>query len=455
MSYSREHNQNVIPLLPVHSSDYQQWLENAPEHHQKWLESTGFNAQPGKWCGLPAADGKLEACVFGMADEGWLYQLADLPKTLPFGYYRLVSVWNSDQRIQASLGWGLSAYKFDRYVKSKKDKPVLYLEDDIAGIVEKAFDAQSLVRDLVNTPTEDMGPSELADALISVGDEFHARVDIVHGEDLLSENFPAIHAVGRAADRAPRFVSLTWGERDAPVLALVGKGVCFDTGGLDLKPAAGMIFMKKDMGGAAHVIALARLVMQYELPVRLMVLIPAVENSVSGNAYRPGDVIHTRKGLTVEIGNTDAEGRVVLADGLAYACEHEPDLVIDFATLTGAARVALGADLPPIFSNHLEIAHAIAEAGDRVEDPMWVMPLHQPYKKLIKSEIAHLNNVSKSSYGGCITAALFLEHFVTPETPWVHIDTFAWNQANRPGRPAGGEALGLRAVFNFLRERYA
>jgi len=393
--------------------------------------------------------------MFGMADEGWLYQLAELPKTLPFGNYRLVSVWTSEQRTQASLGWGLSSYKFDRYVKNKKDQPVLCLEDDIAGTVEKAFDAQSLVRDLVNTPTEDMGPSELADALVSVGDEFDASVEIVLGQDLLSENFPAIHAVGRAADRAPRFVKLTWGERDAPVLALVGKGVCFDTGGLNLKSAAGMILMKKDMGGAAHVIALARLVMQYKLPVRLMVLIPAVENSVSGNAYRPGDVIHTRKGLTVEIGNTDAEGRVVLADGLAYACEHNPDLVIDFATLTGAARIALGADLPPIFSNHLEIAHAIAEAGDRVEDPLWVMPLHQPYKKLIKSEIAHLNNVSKSSYGGCITAALFLEHFVTPETPWVHIDTFAWNQANRPGRPAGGEALGLRAVFDFLQERYA
>jgi leucyl aminopeptidase len=315
--------------------------------------------------------------------------------------------------------------------------------------------AQALVRDLVNTPTEDMGPAQLADAATREADRFHAQVDIIQGEDLLSENYPAIHAVGRASDREPRLISLTWGDRDAPVLALVGKGVCFDTGGLNLKPAAGMLTMKKDMGGAAHVIALARLVMQYKLPVRLMVLIPAVENSVSGNAYRPGDVIHTRKGLTIEIGNTDAEGRVVLADGLAYACEHSPDLVIDFATLTGAARIALGADLPPVFSNHLEIANGIADAGQRVEDPLWVMPLHQPYKKLIKSEIAHLNNISKSSYGGCITAALFLEHFVEPEIPWVHIDTFAWNQSARPGRPAGGEALGLRAVFNYLRDRYA
>jgi leucyl aminopeptidase len=446
---------NAIPILPVHASDYEEWLSNAPQRHRKWLESAGFKAEPGQWCALPGANGRMEECIVGMEDHGWLYQLAGLPSVLPPGRYRLVSVWDKDQRIQASVGWGLASYTFERYVKSGKDKPVLCLEEDIAHIVEKVSSAQSLVRDLVNTPTEDMGPGEFAGEVIREAAEFDAEVDIVKGEDLLSENYPAIHAVGRAADRAPRFIRLTWGRKGAPLLALVGKGVCFDTGGLDLKPAAGMLLMKKDMGGAAHVLALARLVMQYKLPVRLMLLIPAVENSVSGNAYRPGDVIHTRKGLTVEIGNTDAEGRVVLADGLAYACEHKPDMVIDFATLTGAARIALGADLPPIFSNHLEIAQGIAEAGERVEDPLWVMPLYQPYKKLLKSDIAHLNNVSKSSYGGCITAALFLEHFVEPEIPWVHIDTFAWNQSTRPGRPVGGEALGLRAVFNYLRERYS
>jgi leucyl aminopeptidase len=453
VTFSRE-QKNSIPLLPVLASDFAQWLENAPAHHQRWLESSGFKADPGQWCGLPDKEGRMESCIVGMAPDGWLYQLAQLPADLPAGSYRLVSVWNEDQRIQASLGWGLASYRFERYKKDRKDAPVLVLEDDIADVVENLTSASSLVRDLVNTPTEDMGPSELADVVVAEADRFKAKVEIVKGEDLLSENYPAIHAVGRASDEAPRFVKLTWGDRDAPLLALVGKGVCFDTGGLDIKPSAGMILMKKDMGGAAHVIALARLVMQYKLPVRLMLLIPAVENSISGNAYRPGDVINTRKGLTVEIGNTDAEGRVVLADGLAYACEHAPDLVIDFATLTGAARVALGPDLPPVFSNHLEIASSIADSGERVEDPLWVMPLYQPYKKMLKSQIAHLNNISKSSYGGCITAALFLEHFVTPETPWVHIDTFAWNQASRPGRPEGGEALGLRAVFNFLRDRY-
>jgi leucyl aminopeptidase len=453
VTYTRQHEE-TIPLLPVSSSDYKQWLENTPAHHKRWLDSTGFDAAPGTWCGLPDEQGRMEACVFGMSEHGWLYQLAELPSKLPPGYYRLISVWNEDQRIQASIGWGLASYRFERYRKDNTELPVLCLEEDIAGPVEHVNGASSLVRDLVNTPTEDMGPEQLAAAVLAEADHFKAKVEIIKGDDLLSENYPAIHAVGRASDEAPRFVKMTWGDKNAPLLALVGKGVCFDTGGLDIKPAAGMITMKKDMGGAAHVIALARLIMTYQLPVRLMLLIPAVENSIAGNAYRPGDVIHTRKGLTVEIGNTDAEGRVVLADGLAYACEHSPDLVIDFATLTGAARVALGPDLPPVFSNRLEIAQSIADSGERVEDPLWVMPLYQPYRKMLKSNIAHLNNISKSSYGGCITAALFLEHFVTDETPWVHIDTFAWNQATRPGRPAGGEALGLRAVFNFLRDRY-
>jgi leucyl aminopeptidase len=239
------------------------------------------------------------------------------------------------------------------------------------------------------------------------------------------------------------------------LLALCGKGVCFDTGGLNLKPATGMALMKKDMGGAAHVLALARLIMQAQLPVRLLVLVPAVENSVSGNAYRPGDVIATRKGLSVEIGNTDAEGRVVLADALAFACEHDPDLVIDFATLTGAARTAMGTDLPPVFSSDIAIANQIVAAGDLEEDPLWAFPLYQPYKELLKSQIADLNNMAKTPFGGCITAALFLQHFVNAQTDWVHIDTFGCNQTARPGRPIGGEALGLRAVFHYLKKRYA
>jgi leucyl aminopeptidase len=328
------------------------------------------------------------------------------------------------------------------------------LEEDIDAEVRSLCAAQCLVRDLVNTPTEHMGPQQLADVVLAQADDFEAEYESMCGDDLLTRNFPAIHAVGRASDRAPRLVALHWGDEDAPLVALVGKGVCFDTGGLDLKPAAGMALMKKDMGGAAHALALARLVMEARLPVRLLLLIPAVENAVSGNAYRPGDVIETRKGLSVEIGNTDAEGRVILSDALAYACEHEPELVIDFATLTGAARIALGADLPPLFSNRDDVAYAIQKAGDEVEDPLWTMPLYRPYRKLIESPIADISNMGKSSFGGCITAALFLEHFVEEDVPWVHIDTFAWNQADRPARPQGGEALGLRAVFRYLQSRF-
>jgi len=449
------HSDDGIPLYPVSATNLEQWLSNLPPIQQKWLNAAGFQARAGELCSLPDSNGELAAYAFGMNEQGWLYQLAQLPAKLTAGNYRLVSDWDPVQRLQASLGWGLGCYQFTLYRKPSKKMPSLALDEDIGIDTERLLSAQLLVRDLINTPTEDLGPAQLADAMQVEADRFDASMSVVHGVDLLSKNFPAIHAVGRASDREPRLLKMEWGEDHHPLLALCGKGVCFDTGGLNLKLGSGMSLMKKDMGGAAHVLALARLIMQVQLPVRLLVLIPAVENSVSGNAYRPGDVIATRQGLSVEIGNTDAEGRVVLADALTYACEHKPDLVMDFATLTGAARVALGTDLPPIFSNDIAIANDITAAGELEEDPLWVMPLYQPYKQLLKSKIADLNNISKSVYGGCITAALFLEHFVTEETDWVHIDTFGWNQTSRPGRPVGGEALGLRAVFRYLKTRYA
>lgn len=445
----------AVPLVPFRKAGLERWLASAPERSRRWLAASGFSARPGQCLALPDEQGNIQSFIFGMQHEGWLYQLAAIYRELPEGSYTLVADWSEVQVCQASLGWGLAAYHFDRYRKNGQPERKLELRPHIARQVQPLCAAQCLVRDLVNTPTEHLGPEQLADAVVAEADRFSARCKIITGEELLQHNFPAIHAVGRASSNAPRLVELTWGEADAPLLALVGKGVCFDTGGLDLKNASGMALMKKDMGGAAIALALARLVMEYQLPVRLLVLIPAVENSVSGNAYRPGDVISTRKGLSVEIGNTDAEGRVVLSDALALACEHDPDLVIDFATLTGAARVALGADLPPLFSNRVDIARAIQQAGDEIEDPMWTMPLYQPYVEQIKSPIADLNNSSKSPYGGCITAALFLQQFVSKETPWVHIDTFAWNQSGRPGRPEGGEALGLRAAFRFLQTRYA
>jgi leucyl aminopeptidase len=444
----------VVPLRPVDKSGFRQWQESAGPRQVQWVEQAGFDGGAGKLCAVPGSDGALEYWLFGTSDRGSLYQLAAAAGGLPEGSYRLECEWSREQRVQASLGWGLASYRFDRYKADEKPRPRLLLEEGIEAEVRSLCAAQCLVRDLVNTPTEHMGPSELAAAVISEADGRRAETDCIKGEDLLTRNFPAVHAVGRASSREPRLIELTWGDKDAPLLALVGKGVCFDTGGLDIKSAAGMQLMKKDMGGAAHVLALARLVMEQNLPVQLKLLIPAVENSVSGNAYRPGDVIATRKGLSVEIGNTDAEGRVILSDALAYACEMMPDLVIDFATLTGAARIALGTDLPPLFSNDEAVARGIQAAGDAVEDPLWTMPLYQPYRKQIESPVADLTNSGKSSYGGCITAALFLEHFVEPDIPWVHIDTFAWNQSDRPGRPQGGEALGLRAVFRYLQQRY-
>jgi leucyl aminopeptidase len=444
-----------IALVPLKKGELDNWLQSLDAKQRNWAEIHGFKARPGQFCFLPGPENEVRSLVFGMQKEGWLNQLSELFSKLPEGAYRLQCDWSRERRLQASLGWGLAAYRFDRYKKSKGAQATLLLDDDIEPDVRSLCDAQCLVRDLVNTPTEHMGPAQLADAVKGQAELFGGEFDSIVGEELLNRNFPAIHAVGRASNREPRLLQLTWGEESAPLLALVGKGVCFDTGGLDLKTAAGMALMKKDMGGGAHVLALARLVMQHKLPVRLLMLIPAVENSVSGNAYRPGDVIDTRKGLSVEIGNTDAEGRVVLSDALAYACEQEPGLVVDFATLTGAARIAMGAELTPVFSNHIDVAHAIQSAGDEVEDPMWTLPLYQPYRKLIESPIADLNNSGKSSYGGCITAALFLEHFVETEVPWVHIDTFAWNQSSQPGRPQGGDALGLRAVFRFLQSRYS
>jgi len=454
VSYSREQDPAAIPLKPVEKDALDVFLDGLDAAQRRWLRGVGFDAEPGKACLVPGPDGDVAFALFGDEEGPAIGRLAPLPGKLPPGRYRLDADWPREVRLLASLGWGLATYRFERYKAADGGERVLELGADIADEVEALRDAQCWVRDLVNTPTEDLGPEQLADALVELADDFGAHSEVIVGDDLLTENFPAIHAVGRAADRAPRLARLTWGDEAAPRVALIGKGVCFDTGGLDIKPSAGMLLMKKDMGGAAHVLALARLVMQRRLPVRLDVLVSAVENSISGNAYRPGDVIRTRKGLSVEIGNTDAEGRIVMSDALALATEDEVDLVIDFATLTGAARVALGPDLPPVFSNREPVARAIEAAGQRVCDPLWVMPLYAPYRKMLKSDIADLNNVSKSPFAGCITAALFLEHFVEPEVDWVHIDTFAWNSASRPGRPRGGEALGLRAVFAYLAERY-
>ncbi len=422
----------------------------------RWVRSSGFRGDAGSFCPLPDAKGQLQAILVGISDVNDIYALSSLPQALPAGDYHLDTTGLALDVQSAALGWGLAAYRFLRYRKGEREPARLAVERSALRAATPLLKAVYQVRDLVNTPTQDMGPEQLADAIRKLatgtgGAKYRAWI----GEGLLKANFPTIHAVGRASHREPRLVELTWGRAGDPLVAVVGKGVCFDSGGLNMKSADGMRWMKKDMGGAAHAIALAGLIMQAKLPVRLMLLVPAVENSVAGNAYRPGEVIRTRAGIHVEVDNTDAEGRLVLCDALAYAVEHEPDLIVDFATLTGAARIALGPELPALFGNDDAVAVAALQAADDARDPLWRMPLWQPYLRLLDSRIADVCNSASSRMGGAITAALYLQRFVPDARKWLHLDVYAWNDTDRPGRPRGGEAMGLRALFAMLSKRYA
>ena len=444
----------AIPLTAVSVATLRRTLDQLGKTAAQWVRASDFRAEPGSFCLLPDAQGKLRRVLAGIAVAEDIYALAGLPLRLPPGTYRLDDVAMALDVDRAALGWGLGAYQFTRYRRARRAPAKLAIETAVLRAIEARLDASARTRDLVNTPTEDMGPAELADSVRALAAAHGATYREWVGDELLAANFPTIHAVGRASHRAPRLAELRWGGAKHPHVVIVGKGVCFDTGGLDLKPADGMRWMKKDMGGAAHAIALAELVVRAKLPVGLTLLIPAVENAVSGNSYRPGEVIRTRAGLTVEIDNTDAEGRLVLCDALAYASESKPDLIIDFATLTGAARVALGPDLPALFSNREELAHSLVAAGRMTQDPLWHMPLWAPYRSMLESRIADLANAGPSKHAGAISAALYLERFVPHAIPWIHLDTYAWNDADRPGRPAGGEALGVRAFFEMLAARY-
>jgi leucyl aminopeptidase len=422
---------------------------------RRWLDSNDFSAAPGSVALLADASGKLVRVLAGVDAGDPLAALAGLPCSLPDATYHLADESVLADPLQAALGWALGSYQFHRYRQPKRAPARLAVSAADLQTLAPLVEATALVRDLVNTPTEDMGPEQLAEAVRQVAKPHKARVREWVGDDLLKANFPTIHAVGRASHRPPRLVELTWGKAGQPKLLLIGKGVCFDTGGLNLKAGDGMRNMKKDMGGAAHAIALAGLVMQARLPVQLTLLIPAVENAVAGNAMRPGEVITTRAGFSVEVDNTDAEGRLVLCDALAYAAEQKPDLIVDFATLTGAARVALGPDLPALFANDDAAATALLEAASSVDDPLWRLPLWRPYRRMLDSSIADFANAGPSRHAGAITAALYLERFVPDGTPWLHLDTYAWNDAERPGRPRGGEAMGMRALFAYLSRRYS
>jgi leucyl aminopeptidase len=422
---------------------------------RRWCASNGFAGESGRFVLVPGMDGTPAAVLAGCEARDALFGLSSLPLRLPEGDYVLDERGLALDRADVALGWALGAYQFDRYRKPPRAPARLVVDAATAASVQPIVDAAFRVRSLVNTPTEDMGPAELAAEVGDLARRSGASYREWVGEDLLAANFPTIHAVGRASHRAPRLAELTHGPADAPHLVLIGKGVCFDTGGLDIKTSDGMRWMKMDMGGAAHAIALSALVLEAKLPVRLTLLVPAVENSLAGNAYRPGEIIRTRAGLAVEVDNPDAEGRLVLCDALAYASEQKPDLILDFATLTGAARVALGPDLPALFANRDDIAEALLRASRETRDPLWRLPLWRPYLAMLDSHVADLANAGASRHAGAITAALYLERFVPEAQRWCHLDVYAWNDGDRPGKPRGGEAQGLRAYFAFLRGRYA
>lgn len=446
---------DCIPLILVAEGEFNAWLERQDENRQRWLTTTGFKAKPHSFSLIPSAEGPLSAVVVGIANIDDRWALGNLPTLLPEGDYALDIALDTSQLEQLTIGWALGAYQFSRYKAPKRVPARLAIDPRCdTGRIQRQVAAAALVRDLINTPADAMMPEHLAEATLALGQEFGAEVEQVIGDDLLVQNFPMIHAVGRASVHPPRLLNLRWGNPEYPKVTLLGKGVCFDSGGLDLKPSSAMRLMKKDMGGAATALGLARLIMSADLPVRLRLLVAAVENAVAGNAFRPGDVLRSRQGLTVEIHNTDAEGRLVLCDMLTEAGNEHPDLLLDFSTLTGAARVALGTEVPAMFCNDESLATKLLAAAEREQDPVWRLPLYAPYRDLIDSKIADIVNASESSFAGAITAALFLKEFVPDSISWAHFDLMAWNLKTRPGRPEGGEAMTMRAVFNTLEQRY-
>jgi len=452
----------AIPVSLVAEPRFEAWLAVQPPATRNWVAAASFKAERQKLLLIPGPNGHLSAVILGLGPLAALellspWHTALLPDRLPGGKYIFVDTLEPRAANHAALGWALGSYRFDRYRRpaAKTEASLVWPEHCDRRYIESAQRALAWARDLINMPANDMGPEQLAAEAARMAGRQGASCEVTVGDDLLRRNYPAVHAVGRAAASAPRMIDINWGRPEHPRVTLVGKGVCFDSGGLDVKPAAGMLLMKKDMGGAACALAVAQMVMESGLPIRLRVLVPAVENSISGQAYRPGDVLRTRKGLSVEIGNTDAEGRLVLCDGLAEADATGSDLIIDFATLTGAARVALGPELPAAYSSDAALLDEFVHLAEAEHDPVWPMPLWAGYDDELASKVADLNNVSSTSYAGSIIAALFLKRFVTQCPRWLHIDLFAWNAKERPGRPVGAEAQCVRAVHSILVKRYA
>ena len=447
----------AVPITFATKSTWEAISATLPATARQFAKANAFTAKPGQYLALPEADGTLAHVLFGLEDDSkeWrdLFRPGQLPGLLPTGIYRFANSPH-DTRL-ATLAFALGSYRFNRYRNNDAPAARLVPPDgiDVQEITRMAEGA-ALARDLINTPANDMGPVELAQAAQALAEKHNAKYSCIIGDDLLTQNFPLIHAVGMASSRAPRLIDMTWGNASHPKVTLVGKGVCFDTGGLDLKPSGGMLIMKKDMGGAANVLALAHMIMDAKLKVRLRVLIPAVENSVAGNAFRPLDIFRSRKGLNVEIGNTDAEGRLVLADALALADEEKPDLLVDLGTLTGAARVALGPELPPFYTNDETLASDVARCAHDENDPLWRLPLWMPYDAWLDSKVANINNAPSGGFAGSITCALFLKRFVESAKSWLHVDIYGWTPSAKPARPEGGECQAARAIYKLLSERY-
>lgn len=418
-----------------------------------WAQRAGYKAESGSLLLIPTAEGHLGGALYGLGTNPseQPYITGRLARALPAGDWHIETAPLTANRL--ALGFGLGSYRFDRYKSEKSAAATLMIPRDAdAADIKRQLAGVFLARDLINTPTNDMGPNQLEAVFRGLAEHYKAEISVIAGDDLLTQNFPLVHTVGRASADAPRLLELRWGKKGHRKVTLVGKGVCFDTGGLDIKPAASMLLMKKDMGGAANVMGLALMIMDAKLKVDLRVILPVVENAISSNAFRPGDIYRSRKGLTVQIDNTDAEGRLILADALAYADEEEPELLIDMATLTGAARVALGPDLPPFFTDDANLAHDLTEASLETDDPLWRLPLYSGYEKDIRAKFADLTNAPAGGMAGAITAALFLKRFVSRAKSWVHIDIFGWAPSERPHSPGGGEAQAIRALFHHIRE---
>ena len=445
-----------VPIVSLLPRQWDLWLAEQALATKQWLATLNFlGVKPGSVALLPSSGGQLQQVLIILNDEADFWSWGSLPGVLPQGHYHYANSQDKNLLHRAAMAWGLGAYEFTSYKASVRPSVQLFLPVEVdADFLNAKLNAIYRVRDLINLPTEALGPAELAKSVFQVGEKFHATVTEIVGDELLASNYPAIHAVGRASSRSPRLIDLRWGNTAAPKITLVGKGICFDSGGLNLKSGTNMLLMKKDMGGAANAIGLAEMIMLLKLPVRLRLLIPAAENLVAGNAYKPGDIIKMRNGLSIEVGNTDAEGRLILADALTEADSENPELLIDFSTLTGAARVAVGTEISAFFTEQETLARDLLKCGEEEQDPMWRLPLYKPYQKLLESKFADMSNSGTSSYAGAITAALFLRAFVKESTAWVHVDFNAYNIGSRPGRPEGGEAMAILAILCYLSRKY-